>query len=401
MDVLFGIFQTGNRSNGGVESATQLLENLGANAVVLTQAQTPFNARWQAAGHAVEVVDAPCSMPGYSRRLSFGGRLRRLVDMLKVNLRTAGLVRRRGIKVVHCNDPAAFWHMVFGARLAGAGVVYNARDTLELDTFSSARRLKWRTIFALSREVVALSREMKAFYVERLGLSPRAAAKVRVIPSIVDHAPLAGASAAERARLRKRLGVDPSVFTVGYIATFNAKKGQAEFLAQAGPLLKAAGGKVRCVFIGDFDPENSPYARECRRLIDELGLDEVVRCVGATDEVHNWYKALDAVLLASRHEGLARCMIEGMAAGLPVVSFDVCSARETLEETGAGLVAAQSDYRALIDHLLRLASDPELRAQMGEAGRQHAQRTYLGEAVAGAYREVYAEVGNSRSKAAS
>ena len=385
--VLFGVFQTGQRSNGGVESVTQLLEHLGREAVVLTQGRTPINARWIAAGHAVEVVEAPFAMPGHAR-LAAGGKLRRMADMMRVNLRTAGLLRRRGIKAVHCNDPAAFWHMRFGAALAGAKVIYNARDTLDLATFSFMRRLKWRAIFALSSKVVMLSGEMKAFYVERLRLPPRAAAKIEVIPSIVDHAPLAPPSPAEQARLRKRLGIAPDVFTVGYIATFNPKKGQAEFLAKAGPLLKAS-GRTRCVFIGDFNPDRSPYARQCAGLIEDLGLGDVVRCVGASDAVHDWYRALDAVVLASRHEGLARCMIEGMSAGLPVVSFDVCSARETLEETASGLVAPQGDYAMLVDHLTRLAGDPALRARMGEAARAHARGSYQGETVAGAYLDVY------------
>ena len=54
--VLFAVFQTGNRANGGVESVSQIMERLrDTEFVVLTQRETPICDRWRAAGGRVVV----------------------------------------------------------------------------------------------------------------------------------------------------------------------------------------------------------------------------------------------------------------------------------------------------------------------------------------------------------
>ena len=75
------------------------------------------------------------------------------------------------------------------------------------------------------------------------------------------------------------------------------------------------------------------------------------------------------VVCPSRHEGLMRGMIEAMSVGRPVVSFDICSAREMLEQSSppAGVVVPHGDYAAMTDALLRFATD--LRPEPRQARR--------------------------------
>lgn len=97
LSILFVIFQTGNRANGGVESITRVIEGLGAvRATVVTQMHTPVVDRWRAAGADVEVWERP--EPGLP------GRLGRMADVLRFNHRVDRLLRERSIEVVHCND---------------------------------------------------------------------------------------------------------------------------------------------------------------------------------------------------------------------------------------------------------------------------------------------------------
>lgn len=377
--VLFVVYQTENRANGGVESITQVIENLrGVRAVVLTQAETPAAERWRRAGAQVHVQP-------------FGGRrgvAGRAAGLLSSNLRVRRLVRATGARVVHCNDIRSLQHAGAGARAAGAAVVFNIRDVKPPGQRYGG---VWR-LAQLADRVLVLSREMQEALRARLpGALPGrpATTPVDFIYSIVDPARMHPLPAEERRELRRKLGIGDGELAIGYVATVNEKKGQRELLERAGPTLRDGLPAARLHLVGDFRPERDAYARECAEVVRRLGMEERVAFHGYRQGVAEWYQACDIVLLASRREGLARCMIESLACGTPVVSFDVCSAREVLQEHDCGRVARQGDYDGLAAALAELAGDPALRARLGDNGRRAALRLFDPAPVAGAYASLY------------
>ena len=58
MNIAFGIYQTGSRANGGVESITQIIESLGRghSIVIFTNLESPTCGRWRAVGARVVVM---------------------------------------------------------------------------------------------------------------------------------------------------------------------------------------------------------------------------------------------------------------------------------------------------------------------------------------------------------
>lgn len=381
--VLFVVFQTENRANGGVESITQVIENLeGVAPVVLTQVETPAVERWRRAGAAVHV-----------RPMGGGGRAASAAGLVKANLMVRRLVKETGATVVHCNDIRALQHAApgaraAGARAAGAAVVFNIRDVKPPGERYGAQ---WR-LAQLADRILVLSAEMQAALRARLpGALPgsRASTPVEFVYSIVDPAVMHPLPTDERAALRRRLGMAEGEVAVGYVATVNEKKGQLELLERAGAALRTELPHVRLHLVGDFRPESDEYARQCGDAVQRLGLEGQVVFHGYRSGVAEWYQACDIVLLASRREGLARCMIEGLACGTPVVSFDVCSAREILDGHDCGRVAAQGDYAGLAAALGELAADTALRARLGENGVRAARRLFNPVPVAAAYVRLY------------
>jgi glycosyltransferase involved in cell wall biosynthesis len=346
--------------------------------VVLTQVETPAVERWRRAGAEVHV-----------RPLGGGrGRAARAAGLLSANLAVRRLVKETGARVVHCNDIRALQHAAPGARAAGAAVVFNIRDVKPPGERYGAQ---WR-LAQLADRILVLSAEMQAALRARLpgGLpGTRASTPVEFIYSIVDPAVMHPLPADERAALRRRLGMAEGEVAVGYVATVNEKKGQLELLERAGEALRTELPHARLHLVGDFRPESDEYARRCRDAVRRLGLEGLVVFHGYRSGVAEWYQACDIVLLASRREGLARCMIEGLACGTPVVSFDVCSAREILDGHDCGRVAAQGDYAGLAAALGELATDPALRARLGENGVRAARRLFDPAPVAAAYVRLY------------
>lgn len=390
--VLFAVFQTGARANGGVESITQVIESREWQGLVATQLETAVNPRWRKAGLAVETWTLPYRSGESFARAGLMTKFRWLASLVRTNWRVWRLIGQRGIGVVHCNDPAPFWHVVWGARWRRVPVVLNLRDTKSsLDGFPVKR---YRRRFGLCAAILVLSREMGEFYARAVGAGFLQDRRIRIEPiySIVDFGHMHPLPDEERTALRERLGIGPDEFAIGYAAAFNDKKNQLGFIEQAGPLLKTRLPAARVHCLGDFEPDRDAYAKKCLDAAARLGVDRQILFRGFTPEIHRWYQALDTLVVPTRQEGLARCMIEGMACGVPVVSFDVCSAREMLEGHACGLVVDQGDHAGLVEGLVRLACDAGLRKTMGERGVQVARKLFDRAQVAAAYAGFYRRV---------
>ena len=113
-----------------------------------------------------------------------------------------------------------------------------------------------------------------------------------------------------------------------------------------------------------------------RQLMAELGIDSN-RCHlnGPVEDVVKAYQESSIFVLSSRFEGFGMVLIEAMACGLPVVSFDCPAGPDEIITDGVdGLLVPSGDVYALAEKLMLLMSDENLRRRLGQQARQTAQR---------------------------
>ena len=113
-----------------------------------------------------------------------------------------------------------------------------------------------------------------------------------------------------------------------------------------------------------------------RRLMAELGID-TNRCHlnGPIEDVVKAYQDSSIFVLSSRFEGFGMVLVEAMACGLPVVSFDCPAGPDEIITDGVdGLLVPSGDVHALAEKLMTLMSDENLRKRLGQQARQTAQR---------------------------
>ncbi|ALF59151.1 glycosyltransferase family 4 protein [Psychrobacter urativorans] len=105
----------------------------------------------------------------------------------------------------------------------------------------------------------------------------------------------------------------------------------------------------------------------------ENNLTDSVELVGNTDNVEEYYKQAEIFCLSSRFEGFGMVLVEALAFGLPIVSFD-CEAgpAEILENTGSILVA-QNDIKHLASSLIKLMKDDEQRKSISLRSKEKAK----------------------------
>jgi glycosyltransferase involved in cell wall biosynthesis len=110
---------------------------------------------------------------------------------------------------------------------------------------------------------------------------------------------------------------------------------------------------------------------------------DVARCLAA----------MDAFALSSRLEGLPLCVLEAMAAGLPVVATRVGGLPGLIEDGATGLLVPSGDEAALGRALASLRADAGLARAIGERGRAHVRRLYARDAMVRRYLDLYVSVG--------
>jgi len=91
------------------------------------------------------------------------------------------------------------------------------------------------------------------------------------------------------------------------------------------------------------------------------------------------------------NESFGIVLLEAMATGKPVVASDINGYRNVLEHKKQGLLVPARDTDAIAGAIVHLLKDPELRKQMGKAGRQKAQ-DYAWSKVASRIEDFYKEL---------
>lgn len=182
--------------------------------------------------------------------------------------------------------------------------------------------------------------------------------------------------------------------TIGLVGRVVPVKDVATFL-RACRLVADAGLDARFEVVGPLDHDPG-YVADCRALVAEMGLDELVTFAGEVPRA-TWPDRLDVVVLTSVSEAQPLALLEAMAAGRPVVSTAVGGCPELIGgRRPAGILTPPRDARATADALLRLVADPGLRARLGAAGRRRARTDHSPERLARAYGDLYSEMAGRR-----
>jgi glycosyltransferase involved in cell wall biosynthesis len=377
--VVFVIIQTESLANGGLQSITEVMRRLKEHRpIILTNLESEWTRSWQSHGFDVQVV--PEDATGGSAANPIRA-IRKFRAYRRYHSALCALLKTSGARVVHANDPFAIQLSASAARLPDrVRIALNLRDTLDpARVVSALRRFKYRLMFDVADHVFYLSNDMAERWRQ---LAENAMRACSVTYSIVDPERFPASPPSSRET--------PVVLVSGI---FWPKKGQLEFIRNVVPLLAARG--IETWFAGDFEPECHDYSAACSAAAERHSSH--VRFLGYRSDMPDLLRQASVVAVPSRHEGLMRGMIEAMSIGRPVVTFDVCSAREVLEDwaAGAGVVVPMGDYERMAASLVHFASNRNTQASAGQVGIATARFLFDPDAVVERYERVYRELGSS------
>ncbi|MCW2249531.1 glycosyltransferase involved in cell wall biosynthesis [Azospirillum fermentarium] len=101
------------------------------------------------------------------------------------------------------------------------------------------------------------------------------------------------------------------------------------------------------------------------------------------------YSAADIVAMPSLEDNLPNTMLEAMAAGTPVIGFDIGGVPDLVIPGETGYLAPPADTEALSAALATALADPAHLAAMGRMARARIEREHTLEVMASRYRDLY------------
>jgi glycosyltransferase involved in cell wall biosynthesis len=146
-----------------------------------------------------------------------------------------------------------------------------------------------------------------------------------------------------------------------YVGRFHPIKG-IDYLIEAFAKLNKNYQGVILDIIG-ITPDKKKYYKK----IYEENLLEKIRFRGIIpyEEINNYYRKADILILPSLMEGLSNVLMEAMACGLPIVATNVGGNTELVLPGKGGLLIPPKDTISLSNAILKLVKNPDLRKRMG------------------------------------
>lgn len=130
---------------------------------------------------------------------------------------------------------------------------------------------------------------------------------------------------------------------------------------------------------------DGPEAGRLHRLRAAARRPERIRFAGQVEDVPGFLRRLDLFVLTSDTEQMPASALEAMAAGLPVVAFDVGDLRDMVSRDNRSYIVPGGDEAAFVASLTTLLTSPDLRRAIGAANRARQRRVYALERMVEAY----------------
>jgi len=275
------------------------------------------------------------------------------------------LIDRHAIQVVHVNTIMPR-EPVLAARRRGIPAVVHAHEIPQGDNALCA------VMGADHSEIIANVTAEATYIIGNSSVTTRAydmPARTAVVPNIVDLADFP-VRATKRGRPTVALIGDPAprkgVRDFARLATMLRDRVDAQFVI-VGPAATAN------YWLTEMDlPDNLAFAGYSRRPSEAIAQADIV------------------VNLSRCRETFARTVLEGMAAGLPIVAYNRGALPLLVDHRRTGILVPFDDADALADAVERLCRDTELRSQMGAAGRAVAAARFSAKNLARALSDTYA-----------
>ena len=295
------------------------------------------------------------------------------------------IVRKREFDLVH-----GHWVVPNGLIASAAGLDIPVAVGLHGSDVFLAERSGVRSLVKSAMQRTRLLTGCSPELVERVCAIGFDRSRSRVIPYGVDTVQFAPAP--DRGQIwRRKLGIPDDATVALGVGRMVTKKGFHVLLEILPELLERL-PDTHLILGGEGD-RLEEFKQVAASWSDRVHFPGVI----LRDTLPDLYRCADVFVLPAVHDsqgnvdGLPNVILEAMASGLPVVASEISGIPLAITDGQEGLLVAEGDRVSLTAALFQALSDASSRERWGQAARQKAESELTWRAVAGRYRQAYAE----------
>ena len=168
-----------------------------------------------------------------------------------------------------------------------------------------------------------------------------------------------------RSSARNYYGLQKDDFVFGVLGRLDVLKGQ-HLAIDALVNLHKLGRKVHLLIVGEPTlNEGDQYAKELRHKVKQCKLEAFVHFHPHSNEVFQFYHAIDVFMLCSKGETFGTVTIEAMANGLPIIGTNSSGTPEILDGGKCGVLVDADDNSAWPQAMMAMMDQPDVARTMG------------------------------------
>ena len=299
-----------------------------------------------------------------------------LKDLLTVPFKLRKIFKRNKFDAIYYMSPNASMYAAIGGWLAHIPTRMYVQAGIRYISFSGISRKIFRFIekltCLLSTNIIAVS-----------PLNMQLAIDEKLCPeqkiSIIGKGGTIGVSLSEcdafdkqseRNVKRRKYGIPEGAFVYGYVGRINTDKGICE-LIEAFEKLQTQHSDVWLVLVGMIDEANPIPDRIMERAKNNAHI--IFTGNISNNQVYQHMAMFDVLTHPTYREGFGKVLQEAMGMRLPIITTNVPGPSEVVESNVSGILVEVKNVVQLLEKMLLLYDNEELRYSLAEAGRLRAE----------------------------
>lgn len=173
---------------------------------------------------------------------------------------------------------------------------------------------------------------------------------------------------AKTALIRSKFNIPNDALVLGVVGAIQYRKG-FDLVVPIANSLKRKNLSFRILVVGaDATTDPVMYERVCND-IEKAGLEENVFIIPPDLDIDKYYNLFDIYLMLSREDPFPVVNLHAASFECPVICFDKTGGSPDFVGNDCGFVVNYLDIDQMVEKICLLASDPQLKKQLGQAGK--------------------------------
>jgi glycosyltransferase involved in cell wall biosynthesis len=174
------------------------------------------------------------------------------------------------------------------------------------------------------------------------------------------------------------------------IARLLKDKGVYEYIETA-KIIKKRFPEAEFLLAGGFDTGNPTAIKP--NEVENWANENIIRYLGKTDTIKDFFIQTDVIVLPSYREGLSRLLLEAASCQKPLIATNVPGCKELVDENMNGFLCEPKSVDSLVHAITKMISlSPSERKEFGVNSRKIVQDHFGKERVNAIYLKMIREV---------